>query len=192
MESTERRFVEVLAERIASLPFDLKICFALLADEDQPEELHRLAAGVAVYVLGPNDIIPDHILPVGFADDAIILWAMLDELRRGFPEAAQKISDRFDVPLDRIEETAAVFHGYLGDLHDWLAGKLPDLHRQVYKGKTAAHYAADAEAGQFLYDEAQSFVTDFDLNREYLARHLTGPKVRDALQSRAETERMRR
>ena len=131
-------------------------------------------------------------MPVGFADDAIILWAMLDELRRSFPDAAQKISDRFDIPLDKVEQTAAVFRGYLGDLYDWLAGKLPELHRQVYKGKTAAQYAADADASNFLYEEAQAFVTDFDLDGDYLARHLTGPKVRDALESRAEAERLRR
>ncbi len=191
MDSQERRFVDELRDKIVSLPYDLKVCFALLADEDQPEAVRLLAAGTALYVLGPNDIIPDHIMPVGFADDAIILWAMLDEIRRNHQETAAKFSERFEGVFESSEQTASIFRGYLGELYDWLAGKLPELSKQVYKGKQAATYITDADAGDFLYEEAQAFVTDFDLDEDYLANHLRGSKVSEALAKRADEEKLR-
>ncbi len=192
MDSNESRFVDVLREKIVSLPFDLKVCFAVVADEDQPDEVRLLAAGTALYVLGPNDIIPDHVMPVGFADDAIIFWAMLDRIRRDHPETAEKFSERFDGIFDSAAETAAVFQGYLGELYDWLADKLPELPQQIYKGKRAAEYVEDSDAGDFLYEEAQAFVTDFDIDEDYLANRLRGSKVRDALQKRATEEQLRK
>lgn len=192
MDAKESQFVERLREKIVALPFDLKVCFALVADEDQPQEVRLLAAGTALYVLGPNDIIPDHVMPVGFADDAIIFWAMMDQIRRDHPETAAKFSERFEGLFDGAEETAEIFHGYLGELYEWLAGKLPELPNQVYKGKRAAEYVDDADAGDFLYEEAQAFVTDFDLDDDYLANSLRGQKVLDALSKRADEEKLRK
>jgi uncharacterized membrane protein YkvA (DUF1232 family) len=191
MDSKESRFVDVLREKIVSLPFDLKVCFAVVADEDQPEEVRLLAAGTVLYVLGPNDIIPDHLMPVGFADDAIIFWAMLDHFRRKYPDTAQKFSERFDGIFDSAEQTAEVFRDYLGELYDWLAGKLPTLPQQVYKGTRAAEYIEDPEAGDFLYEEGQAFVTDFDVDEDYLANRLRGQKVREALAKRVSEEQLR-
>lgn len=192
MDAKESRFTEVLREKILALPFDLKVCFALMVDEDGPPALRNLAAGTAVYVLGPNDIIPDHIMPVGYADDAIILWAMLDHVRRTHPEVAAKFAERFDGAIDGAGEVAAIFQGYLGEIYDWMVSKLPTLESLVYKGKKASEYVQDAEAGDFLYEEALAFVTDFDLDEDYLTNHLRGRKVLDALNKRADEEGQRR
>ena len=191
MDIKEQRFVQRLRDKIVSLPFDLKVFFALMADEDQPEPVRLLAAGTVIYVLGPNDIIPDHIMPVGYADDAMILWASVDELRRTHPEVVEKFSSRFEGVFEAAEETVAIFSEYLGELFEWLRGKLPELTSLAYKGKKAADYLADSEAGDFLYTEAMAFTTDFDLDEEYLDNHLKGRLVVDALQKRLKEESMR-
>jgi len=191
MQNYERVFAERLRDKIVSLPFDLKVAFAIMADEDQSVEVRLLGAGTVIYVLGPNDIIPDHIMPVGYADDAIILWAMIDEIRRNHPDAAAKFAERFEGVFESAEETAAIFAGYLGDLYGWLAGKLPDLPKLVYKGKVAKDYVDDMEAGDFLFNEAREFTTEFDLDEDYLNNHLRGRLVLDALAKRAEEEKLR-
>lgn len=192
MNDQELRFTEVLREKILALPFDLKVCFALMVDQDSPASVRTLAAGTAVYVLGPNDIIPDHILPVGFADDAIILWATLDHVRQNHPDVAAKFAERFDGLIDTAGEVAEVFRAYLGEVYDWLASKLPTLSSQVYKGKTATAYMEDPEAGDFLYQDAMAFVTDFDLDEDYLTNTLRGRKVLEVLKRRIEEEAQRR
>ena len=191
MDTKEQLFVQRLRDKIVSLPFDLKVPFAVIADEDQPPEVRLLAAGTVLYVLGPNDIIPDHIMPVGYADDAILLWAALDEIRRSHPATAEKFRERFEGVFEAAEETTRIFQEYLGELYDWLAGKLPTLSGIVYKGKRAQDYVDDPEAGDYLYDESRAFTTDFDLDEEYLDNHLRGRLVRDALAKRAQEESLR-
>ncbi len=191
MENQERLFAQRLRDKIVSLPFDLKVAFAMMADEDQPDQVRLLGAGTAIYVLGPNDIIPDHIMPVGYADDAIILWAMLDFVRREHPETAAKLGERFEGVFEASEETTRIFRAYLGELYDWMAGKLADLPRLPYKGKVAKDYVENQEAGEFLYDESREFVTEFDIDEEYLNNHLRGRLVLDALRQRAELEKRR-
>jgi len=192
MDAKETQFNEVLRNKILALPFDLKVCFALMVDEDGPPEVRAMAAGTAVYVLGPNDIIPDHIMPVGYADDAIILWAMLDHVRQHHADVAAKFAERFDSVIDGAGEITAVFRDYLGPIYEWMVSKLPTLESLVYKGKKATDYVQDPEAGDFLYEEALAFVTDFDLDEDYLTNHLRGRKVMDALAKRAGEEQQRR
>ncbi len=191
MENPERQFAERLRDKIVSLPFDLKVAFAIMVDEDQSDEVRLLGAGTVLYVLGPNDIIPDHIMPVGYADDAIILWIMIDEIRRKHPETAAKFTERFDGVFESSEETTLIFQGYLGPLYDWLVGKLPEFNKLVYKGKVAQEYIDDAEAGEFLYDESREFTTEFDIDEDYLNNHLRGRLVSEALAKRVEEEKLR-
>jgi uncharacterized membrane protein YkvA (DUF1232 family) len=191
MQNQERIFAERLRDKIVSLPFDLKVAFAIMVDEDQPDDVRLLAAGTVLYVLGPNDIIPDHVMPVGYADDAIILWAMLDEVRRSHPDTATKLALRFEGVFEAAEETTQIFGGYLGELYEWLAGKLPELSKLVYKGKVARDYIDDPEAGEFLFDESREFTTEFDLDEDYLNNHLRGRLVQEALAKRAEEEKLR-
>jgi uncharacterized membrane protein YkvA (DUF1232 family) len=191
MENQERLFAERLRDKIVSLPFDLKVAFAIMVDEDQPDDVRLLGAGTVIYVLGPNDIIPDHIMPVGYADDAIILWAMIDEIRKSHPETAEKLTERFEGMFESAEETAQIFRGYLGELYEWLAGMLPELPKLVYKGKVAQDYIDDMDAGEFLYNESREFTTEFDLDEDYLNNHLRGRLVLDALAQRADEEKLR-
>lgn len=191
MENQERLFAQRLRDKIVSLPFDLKVAFAVMADEDQPEDLRLLGAGTVIYVLGPNDIIPDHIMPVGYADDAIILWAFIDEVRLNHPEAAAKLGERFEGVFEAAEETAHIFQGYLGEIYDWMVSKLAELPKLVYKGKVAQDYIGDMEAGEFLYNESREFTTEFDLDEDYLNNHLRGRLVLDALAKRVAEEKLR-
>lgn len=192
MTDKESRFSELLREKMVALPYDLKVCFALMADEDGDPGVRALAAGTVVYVLGPNDIIPDHLMPVGYADDAIILWAALDKVRVEHPEVAAKFSDRFDRIIEGAGEVTEVFRDYLGTVYDWMVGKLSSLPDLVYKGKKATDYVEDPDAGAFLYEEGLAFVTDFDLDEDYLSNTLRGRKVLEALSKRIEEEELRR
>jgi len=191
MQNLERLFAERLRDKIVSLPFDLKVAFAIMVDEDQSPEVRLLGVSTVIYVLGPNDIIPDHIMPVGYADDAIILWVMIDEIRRNHPDTAAKFAERFEGVFESSEETAQIFRSYLGELYEWMVGKLPELPKIAYKGKVAQDYLTDPEAGEFLYDEARAFTTEFDLDEDYLNNHLRGRLVMDALAKRADEEKLR-
>jgi uncharacterized membrane protein YkvA (DUF1232 family) len=193
METKEQRFLTRLRETMISLPYDLKIFFSIMADADQPDEVRHVAAGTVMYVVGPSDLIPDHLMPVGYVDDAIVLWTSLEALRLQNPGIVEVHGGGLEGFAASVEATARVFRDYLGPLYDWLAAKVPDLAKQVYKGKHAAHYIHDPEGADFLYNEAQAFTSDFDLDEEYLALRLNrGKLVTDALAKKQAEESLRR
>jgi uncharacterized membrane protein YkvA (DUF1232 family) len=192
MDPKEQRFLSRLRDTMIALPYDLKICFSVIADADLPDEVRRMAVGTVMYVVGPSDLIPDHVIPVGYVDDALVLWLAFEELRRQDPRIVQAhgTSDDF---VATVESTARTFREYLGPIYDWLAGKIPGLAKQVYKGKGADHYFLDPEGADFLYNEAQAFTSDFDLDEEYLGLKLTrGKQVIDALSRKQAEESLRR
>ena len=192
MDPKEQRFLSRLRETMIALPYDLKICFSVIADADLPDEVRRMAVGTVMYVVGPSDLIPDHVIPVGYVDDALVLWLTFEELRRQDPRIVQAHGTGDDFP-GTVESTARTFREYLGPIYEWLAGKIPGLAKQVYKGKGADHYFLDPEGADFLYNEAQAFTSDFDLDEEYLGLKLTrGKQVIDALARKQTEESLRR
>jgi uncharacterized membrane protein YkvA (DUF1232 family) len=192
MDPKEQRFLNRLRETMIALPYDLKILFSIISDADQSDEVRRIAVGTVMYVVGPSDLIPDHVVPVGYVDDALVLWLAFDELRKQDPRIIEAHGGHEGF-VATVESTAQVFREYLGPICDWLAAKIPGLARQVYKGKGADHYIHDSEGADFLYNEAQAFTSDFDLDEEYLGLKLNrGKQVIDALSRKQAEESLRR
>ena len=58
----EQRFVGRMRELLVSLPYDLKVLFEAMTDEDLPLDARRKAVGAVIYCLSPSDPIEDLIV----------------------------------------------------------------------------------------------------------------------------------
>jgi uncharacterized membrane protein YkvA (DUF1232 family) len=193
MESKEQRFLGRLREKMIALPYDLKGIHGIITNEDLPDEARRLAVGTVIYVLGQNDLIPDHLVPVGYVDDTLLVWIVLEHFQRSTPEVLETPTAALEELKSSIEETARIFRDYLGPHYEWLVGKIEGFPRLIYKGKTTDHYFKETDGADFLYQEILAFTSDFDLDEDYLSLRLgRGKIVLDALAKRSAEEQLRR
>lgn len=72
----------LLAEAVRLLPDLLRLLHRLAADRTLPRGVRARLALLMVYLASPVDLIPDFVPVVGFADDAIIVAAVLRSVVR--------------------------------------------------------------------------------------------------------------
>ncbi|MGH3418804.1 MAG: YkvA family protein [Streptosporangiaceae bacterium] len=72
----------LLAEALRLLPDVLRLSRRLAADPDLPRGVRIRLGALLVYLASPVDLIPDFIPVLGFADDAIIVTAVLRSVVR--------------------------------------------------------------------------------------------------------------
>jgi uncharacterized membrane protein YkvA (DUF1232 family) len=77
----------LLREALRLLPDVLRLVRRLAADKSQPSGVRVRLALLLIYLASPIDLIPDFIPVLGYADDAIIVTAVLRSvvLRAGLP-----------------------------------------------------------------------------------------------------------
>jgi uncharacterized membrane protein YkvA (DUF1232 family) len=72
----------LLAEALRLLPDVLRLIRRLAADPDLPRAVRFRLGALLVYLASPIDLIPDFIPVLGYADDAIIVTAVLRSVVR--------------------------------------------------------------------------------------------------------------
>jgi uncharacterized membrane protein YkvA (DUF1232 family) len=72
----------LLAEALRLLPDVLRLIRRLAADPDLPRAVRFRLGALLVYLASPVDLIPDFIPVLGYADDAIIVTAVLRSVVR--------------------------------------------------------------------------------------------------------------
>jgi uncharacterized membrane protein YkvA (DUF1232 family) len=191
-DSTEKRFVKRMRELLVSLPYDLKVLFEAVSDENLPIEARQLAAGAAIYCLSPSDPIPDSLGLVGFVDDAIVVRLTLKRMLQLAGAEGASYPERFMEQFQTLDDDLTLIKDYLGESMEWLEVRLDKtLVKSRYKGKDALTYATDEEAGIFLYDAGLEFTTQYEIDDEAVAKLQNGKPIKDAFRKRMNEESRR-
>lgn len=191
-ESIEKRFVERMRQLLVSLPYDMKVLFEAVSDENLPQEARQLAAAAAIYCLSPSDPMQDTMGLIGYVDDVVCVRIALKRILELGGEDAASYPDRFLDEYGSLDEDLELMRAYLGDSTDWIARRLDRGAGKVrYKGKAASTYVDDVEAREFLYEEGQEFTTDYEIDEEAAARLQNGKPILDAFRRRSAEESRR-
>ena len=191
-ESTEKRFVRRMREMLVSLPYDMKVLFEAMSDENLPTSARELAAAAAIYCLSPSDPMPDSMGLLGYIDDVVYVRLTLQRLRELGGEEFKDYPDRFVDAFSSLDDDLALIRGYLGDSISWIAQRVEKPSAKVrYKGKNISTYVTDDEARNFLYEEGLQFTTDYEIDEESAAKLQNGRPVLEAFKRRSVEESRR-
>ena len=192
MDSLEKQFVERMRKLLVELPWDTKVMFEAMSDENLPDSARIAAAGAAIYCLSPSDPIPDSAGILGFVDDVVVVKLSLRRLLDLGGEDAATYPERFVEQFNHLDEDLELIRGYLGERMEWLEERVKTrLHKAHFKGKDAAEYVADEEAMEYLYDEGRSFRTDYEIDETEARKLHSGESVREVFARRMHEENRR-
>jgi uncharacterized membrane protein YkvA (DUF1232 family) len=191
-ESLEKRFVQRMRELLVSLPYDLKVLFEAVSDENLPVEVRQMAAAAAIYCLSPSDPMPDTIGLIGFIDDVVCVRMALKRILERGGDDAKSYPTRFADEYRTLDQDLDLVNGYLGESINWIAQRIDKGAGKIrYKGKAASTYVDDEEAREFLYDEGQDFTTAYEIDEEAAARLKNGKPILEAFRRRMVEESRR-
>jgi len=168
--TAESQFVELVRSWLVSLPHDLKIAFDAMDDENLPRTVREIATGVVIYVVSPNDGDRNDQV-VSYADDAVLLRLALHKAL-GKGEDEQAFRDRFPELFENLEDNLKLCKSVMGDLMNWLEGKVGNLKSIDYKGKKAPVYLDNDEARELLFDDGLVFRTDYPVDEKTIGDKL--------------------
>ncbi len=187
----ESKFVELVRGWLVSLPHDLKIAFDAMDDENLPRPVREVAAGVAAYIVKPNEHISDkQDAIISYADDALLLRLALQKAL-GSGEDEQAFRDRFPELFDDLDENLTLCKSIMGELMTWLEGKVKLLGTIEYKGKKIAVYLDNDEAREQLFDDGLVFRTDYPVDEKTIADKLKKAATVVDVMKRRKTEEAR-
>lgn len=189
--SVERQFVERVRELLVSLPYDLKVLFEAMSDEDLPREARELAVGAVIYCLSPSDPIPDTMGLVGFVDDVVVSRVAMTKMVEVGGEAMAEYPQRFNDQFEPLSQDVELFRAFLGETINWVDWRMNKLAAVKYKGKSVADYLDDEETGQRLYEEGLEFTTDYEIDDDAAAKLVSGKPILDAFRRVFEVESAR-
>jgi uncharacterized membrane protein YkvA (DUF1232 family) len=191
-ESLEKRFVQRMRQLLVSLPYDMKVLFEAVSDENLPPEVRQLAAVAVIYCISPSDPMPDTLGLIGYIDDVVYVRMALKRILELGGEDTKSYPDRFVDELRSLDEDLELVRGYLGDSIDWIARRMDRGAGKVrYKGKAASTYVDDDEAREFLYEEGQDFATAYEIDEKAAAKLQNGKPILDAFRRRMAEESKR-
>jgi hypothetical protein len=160
---------------LVALPHDLKVLYEAKDEPNLDRAARETAAGAILYALTPDTSGEDNF--VGFADDAIILRAALQAILLKGGEGAPAFRERFAEYFETLDRDLEMCRQVMGDTYAWLANKVENLHKQVYKGKKVAQYLDDDEDVEHLYEDGLAFATDFPIDETKLSMRLKKPET---------------
>ena len=187
----EQRFISRMRELLVVLPFDLKVLFEAMTDDELETEVRRLAAGGVVYCLAPSDPIPDSMGLVGFVDDVVVVRKILARMLAAGGTAIGSYPERFEDQFRGLTADLELFGHYLGETLQWVDWKIDKLAEMKFKGQTVVRYAEDSEMGQRLYQDGLQFATDYDIDDDTATRLTSGRPVLEAFRRVYEVESAR-
>ena len=164
--------IQALRSRVLTIPADLKALFAIVDDADLPDETRALAAGAIFYNLNPANLIPAKEGAIGYADDAIAIRCVLDEVQKTFPEQAKKYAKAAPETWDGLDREIALFSGLLGDLWQPLHDAWRKVGMMEWRGKKAADCVADADDSAWLYAAVEETLSLRDVDDAEVVREV--------------------
>jgi hypothetical protein len=186
-QEVRRRFLDVVAKWLVSLPHDLRVLFEAKDEPNLEREARETAAGAILYILGPDTSGEDRFFR--YADDAILFRAALAKVKAAGGEGAPAFSERFDEYYTDLDASLDVCREAMGPTFDWLSSKVEGLPKQTYKGKKLALYIDDDEAAELLYADGLAFETEYPIDENKLSMRLKKPEtLLDPLRRMAEQD----
>jgi len=187
-QDLERRFLALISEWLLALPHDLKVLFEAKDDPNLERKAREIAAGAILYVLNPDTSSEEKF--IGFANDAIVLRTALAAIVEHGGEGAGDFRSRFDDYYGSLDADLDLCRQAMGDTYSWLAGKIDNLPKQVYKGKKVPQYIDDEEHSESVYEDGLAFATEFPIDEGKLGMRLKKPEtLLEPLRRRAIEER---
>jgi hypothetical protein len=171
----ERRFLSTVTGWLLSLPHDLKVLFEAKDEPNLDRAARETAAGAILYVLNPDTSGEENF--VGFADDAILLRAALQQVVAQGGEGADAFRSRFDEYYATLDADLDLCKQAMGDTFAWLNTKIVSLPKQTYKGKRAPLYIDSEEDAELLYEDGLAFATDYPIDEDKLGMRLKRPET---------------
>ena len=184
MGAEGERFLATVGGCLVSLPYDMKVLFEAMIEENLDRRAREIAAGTILYLLSRNDAPPQDQPHLAYVDDAILLRLALQTIAARGGEGALDFTRRFPEYYETLEGDLACFRDYLADSFRWLEGKIEAMPRTVYKGKKVADYLNSEEAADFLYEESLAFATDYELDEEVISRVKRAEPIKQHLERR--------
>ena len=191
MNDSGEQFLSTLGGCLISLPYDLRVLFEAMSQEDLDRANREMVTGAIMYILSHNDAAPTDQPHLAFADDVVLLRLALKRVAARGDEVTQAFTERFPEQFESLDEDLNVFRGYLGDTYRWLEAKIEGLPKMVYKGKRVKDYLDDEDAGTFLYDAGLSFNTDYEVDEEAIGRLKRPEQFRQYLERRMAEDSLR-
>lgn len=186
--ASEREFLGLVSGWIVTLPYDLKVLFEAKDDPNLERPAREAAAAGIIHALAPEPSAEQDF--VAFAVDALILREALRTVAAKGGEGAEGFRERFAEHFERLERDLASCREVMGDAFDWIAARVEQAPRCVYKGKKIGVYIDDDEASELLYEDGLAFQTDYPIDEENLGMRLKRPEtLLDPLRRRAAEER---
>ncbi|MBI4510195.1 MAG: hypothetical protein HY698_11215 [Deltaproteobacteria bacterium] len=183
----ERRYLHTLKSWLVSLPHDLKVLFEAKDDPNLERPARETAAGAILYVLNTEPGEHDF---VGFADDAILLREALRAVVQEGGEGAVDFKSRFEEHYATLDNDLTLCQEVMGETYTWLAGKIADLQKLVYKGKKVSQYLDDEEDSELLYEDGLAFATEYPIDEEQLSMRVKKAEtILEPLRRRAASEK---
>jgi hypothetical protein len=169
-QDASRQFLTTVSSWLVSLPHDLRILFEAKDEPNLDRVAREAAAGAIVFVLTPDKTADADF--VRFADDAILFRAALQNIAKIGGEGAADFRERFAEYYRTLDADLELCKQVMGDTFDWIAGKLPVLGKQVYKGKKLPMYIDDEAAAEELYEDSLAFATEYTIDEDKLSVRL--------------------
>lgn len=179
----EQRFLGRLRELLLALPYDLKVLFRILGNEDLPRDVRVQAAGAVVYCLAISDPIPDSSGVIGYVDDVVLLRLSLSRISNSGAELISEVEERFPEQFELLEDDITLIRQYMGEALAWVDDRIDKIDQFKYKGKRVSAYVDDEDASQRLYEEALEFATEYDIDETAVAKLKSGQAIIDAFQA---------
>jgi hypothetical protein len=170
-KDVERNFLEMYAQAVVALPFDLKVLLEAVSDPDLEPDVRQDAAATVVHALNPKD---GNVEPwLRHAEDVILLRLALRRIESAGGEGAPAFKDRFAEDFSRVEPELALLREAVGpEIVAWLDAKWPSLRKAVYAKKKISQFVDDDEVGAFLYEEGLKFGTNYPVTEKSIAGRL--------------------
>jgi hypothetical protein len=184
-------FVSTLSTWLASLPHDLRVLFEAKDEPNLDRVAREAACGAIISVITPDTGLggTDNQLS-RYADDAVLVRVVLKHVADRGGEGAADFRERFADYYDTIDADLAICREAMGEIYEWIEGKVPTLDKAVYKGKKLAEYLDDDEAAELLYEDGLAYATDYPLDDEKLEmRFKKAETVLEPLRRKAENDR---
>lgn len=187
-DNLDKRFLERARQLLVTLPYDMKVLFEAMSDEDLPMHARQLAASGVIYCLAPSDPIPDTMGLVGFVDDLVVVRVVLAKMLTIAGEDMADYPERFRDQFEGLDGDIELFRSFFGDTMLWVDWRLEKISAVKYKGKGIDEYLTDDESGQRLYEDGLEFTTEYEIDDDAAAKLQTSKSVLDAFRKVYEVE----
>jgi len=154
------QFASFVQDAILSLPQDMKTILRIVEDPDIDDRCRVAAAGALLHVLSGANAIPGLRGVLAYADDAIVLRLVLEQILKDANESMD--GHRADTPdlFGTLDEHLALVRSYLGAGAERLEHAAKHVSQLSHQGHSAQSCVTEPEGGTWLYDTVQEALVD--------------------------------